>query len=118
MLVVIEHNVLIKLWMEKIFVKNTILVRQREKGLYAQVAAGNLLLVLASWPISYTQDKTRQHLFLFLSFSLFFFSPISYTQDKTRQYSLFLSFFPHFFPFFSKLFLTFAFVCVTLVLKQ
>ena len=83
----------------KITEKIQILVRQREEGLYAQVAAGNLLLVLASWPISYTQDKTRQYLSLFLSFffsfflSFFSFSPVSYTQDKTKQHlSLFLLF--------------------------
>ena len=88
------------------------LVRQREEGLYAQVAAGNLLLVLASWPISYTQDKTRQHLPLFLSFFLFFFSNLLHSRQDQRIL-VFISYFPSiYFPFFSKLFLTFAFACV------
>ena len=125
---------LIKSWMEQIFMKNIIFARQREEGLYAQVAAGNLLLVLASWPISYTQDKTRQHLslflYLFISFhtpvfiSLFIyffsFSPISYTQDKARRHlSLFLSFSFHLYSF---LFQTISYPCFFLcdlsILKQ
>ena len=67
-------------------------------------------------PISYTQDKTRQHLSLFLSCSLvFLFSNILHLRKD--QTILFISFFspPHLFSSFSQLFLIFAFACVTLV---